>query len=110
MSATALAACAAASLAASPASAARSCGSVQNPYPDTRYDGVDLTRVTADGVSCGTAKRVARAGHRRALGGSPSSSGTVRVTWNGWRVRGDLRPSSDRFVATKGTHSVRWRF
>ena len=31
-------------------------------------------------------------------------------TWNGWKVRGDLRPASDRYVATRGSRRVRWRF
>jgi hypothetical protein len=33
-----------------------------------------------------------------------------RFTWNGWRVTGDLRGSSDAYVATKGDRRVRWRF
>ena len=47
---------------------AKSCADVANPYPGTRYEGVDLTRITAAGVTCTTARRVARGAHRRALG------------------------------------------
>jgi hypothetical protein len=110
VSAAAVAGLALAGVSASTASAARSCAPVKDPYAGTRYEGVDLTRITAGRVSCATARRVARAGHRRALGADPSTSGIVRVTWNGWRVRGDLRPASDRYVATKSGRTVRWRF
>jgi hypothetical protein len=89
---------------------ARSCGSVSNPYPGSRYEGADLSRITATGVSCATARRVARGAHRRALGLTPSPSGIRTFTWNGWRVTGDLRPSSDRYVATRRGTRVRWRF
>jgi hypothetical protein len=96
--------------AAAPAATTRSCGSVRNPYPGTRYAGADLSRITATGVSCRTARTVARGAHRTALGLTPSPSGIRTFTWNGWRVSGDLRPSSDRYVATKGGERVRWRF
>jgi len=88
----------------------RACGSIANPYPGTRYDGADLSRITATGVSCATARRVARAAHRRALALTPSPSGIRTFTWNGWRVTGDLRPSHDRYVATRRGTRVRWRF
>lgn len=88
----------------------RSCAAVRNPYPDTRFAGVDLTHITARGVSCATARTVARRAHAKALGLTPSVSGMRAFTWNGWHVRGDLRPASDRYVATKGAAVVRWRF
>jgi hypothetical protein len=106
-----LVATAAAALApAAPAAITRACGSVGNPYPGTRYEGVALSRITATGVACQTARRVARAAHRKALGLTPSPSGLRTFTWNGWRVTGDLRPSSDRYVATRSGTRVRWRF
>ncbi|MDQ3632563.1 MAG: hypothetical protein M3417_15090 [Actinomycetota bacterium] len=92
------------------AATTRSCGSVSDPYPGTRYEGVDLSRITATGVSCRTAKRVARGAHRRALGLTPLPSGMRSFSWDGWRITGDLRGSSDRYVATKGAKRVRWRF
>jgi hypothetical protein len=95
---------------AAPAATTRSCGSIPNPYPGTRYAGADIARITATGVSCRTARSVARAAHRRALGITPSLSGIRTFTWNGWKVRGDLRPSSDRYVATRRGTRVRWRF
>ena len=53
---------------------------------------------------------MARGAHRRAVG-LPVANGPVRrFTWNGWRVTGDLRGSSDAYVATKGDRRVRWRF
>jgi len=92
------------------AAVTRSCGSVKDPYPGTRYAGVDLTRITAKGVSCATARRVAKGAHRKALGLTPPPSGIRSFTWDGWKVRGDLRPSHDTYVASKGSNRVRWRF
>lgn len=102
---------AAALLALAPAPAqAKACKPVENPYPGTRYEGVDLTRIRAEGVGCATARRVARRGQRKALAAFPDANGIVRVRWRGWSVRGDLKPSSDRYVARKGERRVRWRF
>jgi hypothetical protein len=95
---------------AAPAATTRSCGSVPNPYPGTRYAGVDLTRITAIRVSCRTARSVARGAHRKALGITPPLDGIRTFTWNGWKVSGDLRPNSDRYVATRRGAKVRWRF
>lgn len=88
----------------------RSCSPVLNPYSGTRYEGVDLERIRANGVSCRGARRVARGAHRKALGLTPPVSGVRRFTWNGWRVTGDLRGSSDRYLATRGRKRVRWVF
>jgi hypothetical protein len=95
---------------AAPAATTRSCGSISNPYPGTRYAGADLSRITATGVSCRTARTVVRGAHRKALGITPSVSGIRTFTWNGWKVTGDLRPSSDRYVAMRRGARVRWRF
>jgi hypothetical protein len=92
------------------AATTRACKPVVNPYPNTRYAGVDLSHIRATGVSCTTARSVARGAHRKALGMTPSLSGIRRFTWNGWRVTGDLRPASDRYVATRGSRRVTWRF
>jgi hypothetical protein len=93
------------------AATARACRPVDNPYPSTRYDDVDLTRIRARGVSCRTARRVARAAHRKALGVTPTLSGIRRFTWGRWKVTGDLRPAHDRYLATApGGKRVRWRF
>ena len=91
------------------AGSTRSCRPVVNPYPDTRYEGVDLTRIRATGVSCAGARRVARRAHHKALG-LPVINPVRRFAWRGWRVRGDLRGASDRYVAVKGAKRVRWRF
>ena len=93
-----------------PAATTRSCGSISNPYPGTRFAGEPLSRITATGVSCATGRSVARGAHRRALGITPPVSGIRTFTWNGWKVTGDLRPAHDRYVATRGTKHVRWRF
>ena len=90
--------------------AARVCRPVVNPYPGTRYEGVDLTHIRAGGVSCERARRVARGAHRRALGLGVPVSGVRRFEWNGWQVTGDLRPAHDRYVAERGAKRVRWRF
>ena len=90
--------------------ATRACKPVVNPYPGTRYEGTDLTRVRAVGVSCTRARRVARGAHRKALGLTPTQSGIRTFRWNGWRVTGDLRGADDRYVARRGAKRVRWRF
>jgi hypothetical protein len=95
---------------ASQAATTRSCGSVKNPYPGTRYAGVDLSHITATGVSCATAKRVAKGAHRKALSLTPPPSGIRSFTWDGWKVSGDLRGNNDKYVASKGSRRVRWRF
>ena len=98
-------------MAPAPATAATSaCGSIRDPYEGTRYEGVDLSRITATGVSCATAKRVTRGAHRKALGLTPPANGVRRFSWDGWRVTGDLRGSSDRYAATRNGSTVRWRF
>jgi hypothetical protein len=89
---------------------ARSCDRIVNPYPDTRYEGVDLRRIRATGVSCRRARRVARGAHRQALGLTPPASGVRRFTWHGWRVTGDLRGSSDRYLAKNDGKRDRWLF
>ena len=86
------------------------CKAVRDPYPRTRYAGVDLTRIRELHTTCTTARRVARRAHRKALRSTPPVSGVRRFTWNGWRVTGDLRPRHDRYVARKGERRVRWRF
>ena len=90
--------------------AAKSCGRVVNPYEGTRYEGSDLRKIRATRVSCRGARRVARRAHYKALGLTPPPSGIKRFTWRGWKVTGDLRPASDRYVAKKGRKRVRWRF
>ena len=108
---TALCTASALGLAATPAgAAARSCEPVVNPYPGTRYEGVDLTGIRATNVSCTRARRVARRAHYKALGLTPPPSGILRFTWKGWRVVGDLRGPSDRYVGSRGAMRVKWRF
>ena len=92
------------------AATVRSCPPVRNPFAHTRYAGVDLTHIRATGVSCATARRVARGAEGRALGITPSPSGIRTFTWQGWHVTGDLRPVHDRYVAGMGAHRVQWRF
>ncbi len=88
----------------------RNCGKVENPYPNTRYAGADLTRITARNVSCRTAKRVATRAHDKALGLSIPEDGIRRFSWNGWAVTGDVGPASDRYLATRRGARVTWRF
>ncbi len=92
------------------AGAVRACNPVVNPYPGTRFADSDLRRIRANGLSCRSARRVARGAHRRALSLTPPPSGVRRFRWNGWRVVGDLRGSSDRYLATRGARRVRWVF
>lgn len=89
----------------------RSCGTVDNPYAGTRYDGVDLNRIRALHVAhCSSARRVARGAHHKALGITPPPSGVRSFSWNGWKVRGDLRGDMDSYVAVRGGRRVRWVF
>ena len=90
--------------------ATRSCERIVNPYKGTRYDGADLRRIRATDVSCRSARRVVRGAHRKALGITPPPTGVRRFTYNGWSVSGDLRGSSDRYVASKRGMRVRWVF
>jgi hypothetical protein len=92
------------------AAATRSCAPIEDPYAGTRYEGADLRGIRATGVSCTTARRVVRGAHRKALGQTPPPSGVRHLTWNGWRVAGDLRGDSDRYTARRGSRRVRWVF
>lgn len=92
------------------ASTYRVCKPVVNPYPGTRYEGSDLRWIRALNVSCRTARRVAKRAHYKALGIPPTLGPIRRFTWRGWRVVGDLRGDSDRYLARKGEYRVRWRF
>jgi hypothetical protein len=92
------------------AASAETCRPVVNPYEGTRYEGVDLSHIRAEGVSCSKARRVARGAHRRALAAVPNANGIVRVNWNGWAVTGDLVPSHDRYSAKRRGRVVRWEF
>jgi hypothetical protein len=92
------------------AQAVKTCEPVRNPYPGTRYDGVDLKPIRAVKVSCSWARKVARRAHSKALGLPLPMDGVRRFRWRGWSVTGDLRPDRDRYVARKGDRRVRWRF
>jgi hypothetical protein len=81
--------------------AAKHCRSVNNPYPNSRYEGVDLTRIRASGVPCSRARDVARRAHKKALRMTPPPSGILNFRWHRWSVRGDLRPSHDRYRASR---------
>jgi hypothetical protein len=90
--------------------AATRCNPVVNPYEGSRYEGVDLRRIRAAGASCAKARNVTRRAHRKALRLVPRPNGTLRFEWHGWAVRGNLRPSNDRYVAKRGGKRVRWIF
>ena len=89
---------------------AKHCKPVKNPYPGTRYEGVDLTHIRTNKASCRTARHVARKAHYKAIRIGVSQGPVVRFTWHGWHVKGDLRPAHDPYIARKGTRWVRWRF
>ena len=98
-----------ASTAAAPAQA-RSCKDVENPYPGTRYEGVDLSHITAEGVKCPKARRVAAGAHEKGLARTPDANGYLYYGWNGWAINGNLRPSHDRYVARRRGRVVHWHF
>jgi hypothetical protein len=89
---------------------ARACAPVINPYPGTRFDGVNLSEIRAAGLSCAKARKVAKGAHRKALGITPPPSGIRRFEWRGWAVVGNLRPASDKYTATRRDDRVAWRF
>lgn len=106
----ALAAVLVAMAAASPAHA-RSCSPVLNMFEGSRFEGSDSYRIRATGVSCRTARRVARQGTRRAVAATPNANGFVRVRYRRWRVLDDLRGSTDRFKARAGgSKRITWLF
>jgi hypothetical protein len=86
------------------------CKPIVNPYPGTRYEGVDITHIRAVNMRCRAARPVARGAHRKALGITPPPDGIRRYSWHGWSVTGNLRGAHDKYVARKGTRRVSWRF
>jgi hypothetical protein len=99
-----------AALPATSSASVRSCSPVINPYPGTRYEGSNLSHIRAEGIGCPKARKVTKRAHRKALGITPPPDGIRRFQWHGWTVVGDLRPSSDKYEATRGGRQVRWRF
>lgn len=99
-------------VAAAPAPAhAKSCRPVLNMFDGSRLEGSDSYRIRATGVSCSTARRVARQGTRRAVAATPNVDGFVRVRYRRWRVLDDLRGSTDRFRARASqTKRISWLF
>jgi hypothetical protein len=89
---------------------ARACAPVVNPYPGTRYEGINLSKIRAAGLPCAKARKVAKGAHRKALGITPPPSGIRTFRWRGWTVTGNLRPTSDKYIATRGGDRVNWRF
>jgi hypothetical protein len=108
--ATAAATLAAALTPAASAAPTHRCAAIHDPYPNTRFAGESITNITAKNIGCVTARFVARGAHRKALGLTPTASGIRTFSFNGWHVTGDLRPTHDRYVATKAGAVVRWRF
>jgi hypothetical protein len=87
------------------------CRPVTNVFEGSRYEGSDLYRIRAQGVSCKTARRVVRRGTYKAVAGTPNPSGYVRVRYRRWFILDDLRGSVDRFSARAGGRKrVRWLF
>ena len=95
---------------ASSSAVAKSCNPVVNPYEGSRYEGVNLKRIRAEGVRCEVARKVTRRAHRKALKKVPDQDGTLEFHWRKWDVRGNLVPAHDRYVAKRGPDRVRWRF
>lgn len=88
----------------------RQCRPVVNPYPGTRYAGVNLRQIRSTGVRCPVARHVARKAHYKALGLPVPVSGIRRFRWHGWSVTGDLRTASDSYVARRDGKRISWRF
>jgi hypothetical protein len=85
------------------------CAPVRDVFDGSRYEGSDLYRIRARGVSCRTARRVAYRGTRKAEAATPDSTGHIRVTYRRWSIIDDLRGDVDRFRArAAGRKRVRW--
>jgi len=101
-------------IAAAPADAAfKSCRSIPNvsQLDGTRFAGSDIFRIRAQGVSCPTARSVARAATVRALAITPPATGIKRFRYQSWSVSDDLRGNNDRYSATgSATKRVTWLF
>jgi hypothetical protein len=102
--------CVVAAVPSTSSASAQSCSRVVNPYPGTRFEGINLSHIRAEGIGCPKARKVAKGAHRKALGITSPPDGIRRFQWNGWTVVGDLRPASDKYEATRGGKRVRWRF
>jgi hypothetical protein len=99
-------------IAAAPADAA-SCASIRNvaQLNGTRFAGSDIFRIRAQGVSCTTARSVARAATVRALAITPPATGIKRFRYQSWSVSDDLRGNDDRYSASGGgTKRLTWLF
>ena len=89
---------------------AESCDPVVDPYEGTRYEGIDLTHIEARHVSCSKARDVVEKAHHKGLGLAPNVDGYLFFRSDGWTVKGNLRPDSDRYHAKRGNKLIRWRF
>jgi hypothetical protein len=101
-------------IAAAPADAAfKTCPSIPNvsQLNGTRFAGSDIFRIRAQGVSCTTARSVARNATIRALGITPPVTGIKRFRYQSWSVSDDLRGNDDRYSArASGTKRITWLF
>jgi hypothetical protein len=101
-------------IAAAPAGAAfKSCRSIPNvsQLNGTRFAGADIFRIRAQGVSCATARSVARNATIRALGITPPVTGIKKFRYQSWSVSDDLRGNDDRYSASgTGTKRITWLF
>ena len=101
-------------IAATPADAAfTSCPSIPNvsQLDGTRFAGADIFRIRAQGVSCATARSVARAATIRALRITPPVTGIKRFRYRSWSISDDLRGNDDRYTATgSATKRITWLF
>jgi hypothetical protein len=101
-------------VAAAPADAAfKSCRSIRNvsQLDGTRFAGSDIFRIRAQGVSCTTARRIARGATIRALGITPPVSGIKRFRYRSYAISDNLRGNDDRYSATgSGSKRITWLF
>jgi hypothetical protein len=87
------------------------CEPVLNIFEGSRYEGSKLYNIRAQGVTCATARRVARRGTYKAVADVPDAHGRVKVSYRRWTIFDDLRASVDRFVAKAPNRKrVRWLF
>ena len=100
--------------AAAPADAGfTSCAPITNvsQLSGTRFASSDIFRIRTQGVSCTTARGVARGATLRALGITPPVSGIKRFRYQSWAISDNLRGDDDRYTATgSGAKRISWLF
>jgi len=91
------------------AAATKACKPVYNVFDGTRYEGSDLYRIRAKGVSCRSARKLAWKATHKAQSFTPIHP-ILHFRVGSWHVSDDLRRAVDRLFARAGARTVSWRW